>query len=200
MHELTGGSGKDPRPPIRRPSQARGPRTPYPHPIPPAAIRRSSRARKPPVDEGVAELEGPQRSGEDDARPAEASGAVRGNNQQNECSYRAGATDDGEPTTFEEAMARADSDRWYTAMQDELEVFRRIGLYEEVNRPQDRKIIDSKWVFKIKRGPTGDIERYKARLVARGFTQTQGIDYTETSVRLRDPPNGCQVRISQWRT
>lgn len=153
---------------------------PYPHPIPPAAIRRSSRAQKPPVDEGVAELEGPQRSGEDDARPAEASVAVRGNNQQNECSYRAGATDDGEPTTFEEAMAHADSDRWYMAMQDELEVFRRIGLYEEVNRPQDRKIIDSKWVFKIKRGPTGDIERYKARLVARGFTQTQGIDYTET--------------------
>ncbi|KIK13851.1 hypothetical protein PISMIDRAFT_17694 [Pisolithus microcarpus 441] len=61
-------------------------------------------------------------------------------------------------------MVRADSDRWYMAIQDELEVFQRIGLYEEVNRPQDQKIINSKW----------------AHLIAQGFTQTQGIDYTET--------------------
>ena len=40
--------------------------------------------------------------------------------------------------------------------------------------------MDSKWVFKIKRNSDGTIAKYKARLVARGFSQEHGIDYTET--------------------
>ena len=65
-------------------------------------------------------------------------------------------------------------------MLEELKVFEKIGLYEEVDCPPDRKIVDSKRVFKVKRGPNGEIDKYKARLVAKGFTQVHGIDYTDT--------------------
>ena len=77
-------------------------------------------------------------------------------------------------------MKQSNGDLWYKAMQDELGMFKKIGLYEEVEHPCDHKVIDSKWVFKIKQGPNGEIEKYKARLVVKGFTQIHGIDYTDT--------------------
>ncbi|KIK12825.1 hypothetical protein PISMIDRAFT_18456 [Pisolithus microcarpus 441] len=65
-------------------------------------------------------------------------------------------------------------------MADELSNFAKISLYEEVPCPHNRKVIDSKWVYKIKRGPNGDVKKYKAHLVAKGFTQVYGVDYMET--------------------
>ena len=94
--------------------------------------------------------------------------------------YRADIATDDKPRTYNEAMKRSNADLWYKVMQDEQGMFEKIGLYEEVERPRDCKVINSKWVFKIKRGPNGEIEKYKAQLVAKGFTQIHGIDYTDT--------------------
>lgn len=49
-----------------------------------------------------------------------------------------------------------------------------------VNRPSGRKPIDCKWIFKTKRNTDGSVHKYKARLVARGFSQRKGIDYKDT--------------------
>ena len=49
-----------------------------------------------------------------------------------------------------------------------------------VQLPKGKTAISNKWVYKIKRNQDGDIERFKARLVIRGFTKKQGTDYEET--------------------
>ena len=53
-------------------------------------------------------------------------------------------------------------------------------VWDLVEFPEGCKIVGCKWVFKIKRDSQGNIARYKAHLVAKGFTQKDGIDYKET--------------------
>jgi Reverse transcriptase (RNA-dependent DNA polymerase) len=77
-------------------------------------------------------------------------------------------------------MARPDAAEWELACIKEKYMFEHMGVFELVPRPADRKVVGSKWVFKIKRGPDGSILKHKARLVAQGFTQIEGIDFDET--------------------
>ena len=65
-------------------------------------------------------------------------------------------------------------------MDHEVEALVSRGTWTLVPRPTDANIVMCKWVFTIKYHPDGTIARHKARLVARGFTQAYGIDYTET--------------------
>jgi Reverse transcriptase (RNA-dependent DNA polymerase) len=77
-------------------------------------------------------------------------------------------------------MARPDAADWEMVCDAERRAFESMGVYDIVPRPKGRKVIGSRWVFCIKRGPDGAILKYKARLVAQGFTQIEGVDYDET--------------------
>ncbi len=85
-----------------------------------------------------------------------------------------------EPQTVEEALNGEDAKKWEIAMQEEYDFLVVNNTWSLVPLPKGRKPISCKWVFKIKHGVNGEVERYKARLVARGFTQTFGVDYDET--------------------
>uniref|UniRef100_A0A2N9HY47 Integrase catalytic domain-containing protein n=1 Tax=Fagus sylvatica TaxID=28930 RepID=A0A2N9HY47_FAGSY len=82
-----------------------------------------------------------------------------------------------EPETFEEA---SQSSEWMKAMEEEIHALKQNQTWDLMPKPRDVKPISCKWVYKIKRRPDGSIERYKARLVARGFSQQYGLDYDET--------------------
>lgn len=82
-----------------------------------------------------------------------------------------------DPRTMTEALSRADKDDWKRAMDEEIESLRLNGTWEIIPRPSEQNIVTCKWVFKTKRNAKGEVERYKARLVARGFSQKYGVDY-----------------------
>ncbi|CAM8998928.1 unnamed protein product [Rhodiola kirilowii] len=65
-------------------------------------------------------------------------------------------------------------------MEAELQALHKNNTWEITDLPQGMHTIGSKWIYKVKRNSDGTIQRYKAILVARGFTQTEGLDYHET--------------------
>lgn len=66
------------------------------------------------------------------------------------------------------------------AIEEELSNLKRLKTWEVARLPVDKDCVESKWIFKLKRDANGQIARYKARLVARGFKQKESIDYTQT--------------------
>jgi len=85
-----------------------------------------------------------------------------------------------DPVSYNDAIAHPDTKFWKRMMAEELEEFVRKELFTVVGKPYDRHIVGCKWIFKRKLGPNGQVERYKACLVAQGFFQVKGIDYNET--------------------
>jgi hypothetical protein len=84
------------------------------------------------------------------------------------------------PQNIEEALTCENSKEWECAMLEEYDSLMTNNTWTLVPLPADRRPVSYKWVFKIKQGPNGEVERYKARLMARGFTQTYGVDYNKT--------------------
>ena len=82
-----------------------------------------------------------------------------------------------EPQSFREASSNP---LWQQAMKEELDALHKTGTWDLVNLPPGKSAIGCKWIYKIKTRSDGTVDRYKARLVARGFTQEYGIDYEET--------------------
>ncbi|GJY03410.1 retrovirus-related pol polyprotein from transposon TNT 1-94 [Tanacetum coccineum] len=88
-------------------------------------------------------------------------------------------TEEGEPSTLQEALNNPDASFWKEAMQEEIEALHKNKTWELVPLPGGRKPIGNKWVYKIKRNGDDQVERYRARLVVKGYAQKEGIDFNE---------------------
>ncbi|PPQ72971.1 hypothetical protein CVT26_014516, partial [Gymnopilus dilepis] len=88
-------------------------------------------------------------------------------------------TAEGLNPTYDEARKRSDWPKWEEAIKKVL-TLEKNGTWRIVKRPENANVVDSKWVLRIKKNAAGEIDKYKARLVARGFTQVYGIDYDAT--------------------
>ena len=85
-------------------------------------------------------------------------------------------TDDGEHSCFQEVIDFVDNAKWKMEMKEEMDSLDKNKTWELVELPKYRKIVGCKWVFKLKKGVDGKVDRYKARLVTKGYSQMEGID------------------------
>ena len=91
------------------------------------------------------------------------------------------ATEPRVPKSYAEAMSDPlNKAEWQAAIQEELAKLQALDTWEYTKLPAGEHTVGCKWVFNVKRTPTGLIDRYKARLVAQGFSQVAGEDYSET--------------------
>ena len=84
---------------------------------------------------------------------------------------------DAETSTYKEASSQH---VWNDAMIEEYSSIMKNYVWEVVPRPTGKSVVTSKWLYKIKHAAADNIEKYKARFVARAFTKKEGIDYDET--------------------
>ena len=84
-----------------------------------------------------------------------------------------------EPGNYKQAMKSNEAPHWQEACTTEYNTLVENQTWEIVDLPEGAVAVGSGWVFKKKINADGTVERYKARIVAKGFSQRPGIDYTE---------------------
>lgn len=101
--------------------------------------------------------------------------------QLNHCTVTAclftGVLTEEEPVCYEEAKGYPE---WEEAMQEEIEALKKNETWELVPKPENCTPVTCKWVYRLKKKSDSTIDKFKARLVARGFSQSYGLDYEET--------------------
>src|SRR5699024_5871637 len=85
-----------------------------------------------------------------------------------------------EPQTYSETLTSDDAEEWQEAMAAEWASFQEHQTADVVDTPTNQKVDKGRWIYKRKRDADGGKERFKARYVARGYSQVAGIDYKET--------------------
>jgi len=87
---------------------------------------------------------------------------------------------DNDSLTYSETISSSESNFWKEAIKIEIDSILQNQTWKLVDLPPGAKPIGCKWIFKRKYNPDGFIDKYKARLFAKGFTQKQNVDCFDT--------------------
>lgn len=85
-----------------------------------------------------------------------------------------------EPATYHQAVNGSNSSQWHDAMLEEINAHLTNDTWSIIPLPPGKKAIGSRWVYRLKHNADGSIKRFKARLVAQGFSQRPGLNYLKT--------------------
>ena len=85
-----------------------------------------------------------------------------------------------EPMSYRQLQQHSDKDLWHKACEEEMKAHRLNGTWEIVKLPPGKHAIGSRWFMKVKTNADGSLDRYKARMVAKGYSQCPGFDFKET--------------------
>ena len=83
------------------------------------------------------------------------------------------------PESYSEAVSSTDRSKWQKAMEEEMQALKENDTFDLTITPKDRTVVGGRWVYAIKPGPNNE-KKYKARFVAKGYSQIPGLDYDET--------------------
>ncbi len=92
-----------------------------------------------------------------------------------------------ELTTYKQAVKSPLCDKWKTAMKDEIQSLKDNNTWDIVNMPSDQHVLKECWVYKVKRDAHGQVSRYKAHWVVKGYEQQFDIDYDQIFVSVIKP-------------
>jgi hypothetical protein len=91
-----------------------------------------------------------------------------------------------EPRTLEEALSGPNRTQWLTAAHAEVKSLQAKGVYCLVDRSPKMKVLGGKWVFKLKWDQDGNVIKFKARYVVKGYIQRFSVNYTDTYANVAD--------------
>ena len=95
-----------------------------------------------------------------------------------------------DPIHFEDAVK---SEKWRRAMDLEMEAIHKNGTWELMELPKGGKKVGVKWIYKTKFNENGEVDKYKDRLIANGYIQQHGVDYTEVFAHVVHMETICLV-------
>ena len=85
-----------------------------------------------------------------------------------------------EPRSYNEAVNSSQAENWRKAMKAEYDSLIDNNTWTLVDEPEDQQVLPGKWVYKVKYGANGQVDKLKARYVAKGYAQIEGLDFFDT--------------------